>query len=429
MSVDKIFISIASYRDDQTVPTVIDCLKKAKFPSRLVFGICLQQDKNEIDTSYLDNHSQIKIINYHWKNSLGTCWARHQIQKQLISDETYYFQLDSHHRFAENWDEWLIDTYEELKEKYNKPIIGGYCPSYFASDDTVLADTPLQTNCHSDFTNETGDLFFSSREINNFPELREQKVKTVTAKFLSGHFIFTGINFCKECPYDPNLYFRGEELSLSVRAYTHGYDFFHPTYPIVWHEYIRKNKPKHWNDHIPKNGFVITAEQRSDKAKEKIRYLLGMEKSNINFQKYGLGNIRSIHDYELYAGLNFKTQQVHKYAYNILGRYPHPFTMTEEEWLSGLMNKFNIAMQLPDVKLTALLNSKPDNFYILCYDIENDLIYRKKINNLDMFNNKEKIYAMSVSMEKKPSKIYIKSHHENSQKLGEKLLINNFVIK
>ena len=38
-----------------------------------------------------------------------------------------------------------------------------------------------------------------------------------------------------------------------------------------------------------------------------------------------------------------------------------------------------------------------------------------------MFNNKEKIYAMSTSMETKPSKIYIKSHHENSQKLGEKL--------
>jgi len=41
------------------------------------------------------------------------------------------------------------------------------------------------------------------------------------------------------CPYDPGLYFHGEELSLAVRDFTHGYDLFHPTRDILWHSYSR----------------------------------------------------------------------------------------------------------------------------------------------------------------------------------------------
>ena len=44
-------------------------------------------------------------------------------------------------------------------------------------------------------------------------------------------------------PYDPTLYFLGEEITLAVRAYTHGYDLFHPSETIVWHEYTRNGRP------------------------------------------------------------------------------------------------------------------------------------------------------------------------------------------
>ena len=36
--------------------------------------------------------------------------------------------------------------------------------------------------------------------------------KPEKARFTSGHFIFTLGKFCQEVPYDPKLYFHGEEL-------------------------------------------------------------------------------------------------------------------------------------------------------------------------------------------------------------------------
>jgi hypothetical protein len=35
-----IFVQIASYRDPELVPTIKDCISKAKNPENLVFGIC-----------------------------------------------------------------------------------------------------------------------------------------------------------------------------------------------------------------------------------------------------------------------------------------------------------------------------------------------------------------------------------------------------
>jgi hypothetical protein len=39
---ETIFISIASYRDPELLPTLRDCIANAKQSDRLVFGICRQ---------------------------------------------------------------------------------------------------------------------------------------------------------------------------------------------------------------------------------------------------------------------------------------------------------------------------------------------------------------------------------------------------
>ena len=44
---EKIFVSIAAYRDPELVKTIKDCLNKAKNPQRLVFVICWQHAKED----------------------------------------------------------------------------------------------------------------------------------------------------------------------------------------------------------------------------------------------------------------------------------------------------------------------------------------------------------------------------------------------
>jgi hypothetical protein len=68
--------------------------------------------------------------------------------------------------------------------------------------------------------------------------------------FLSGHFIFAHGRFVRDVPYDPEIPFDGEEDSMAIRAYTHGYDMFclvdvnaavhfygRDGHPTAWHEY------------------------------------------------------------------------------------------------------------------------------------------------------------------------------------------------
>ena len=66
---------------------------------------------------------------------------------------------------------------------------------------------------------------------------------------MSAHFLFAPGKFVEDVPYDPELYFHGEEISLALRAFTHGYDLFHPSQHILWHFYSRAEHAKHWSDH------------------------------------------------------------------------------------------------------------------------------------------------------------------------------------
>ena len=338
---NNIFISIASYRDHQLVPTILDCLNKAKHKNNLSFGICWQKDNSE-DISLLNSYSkQIKIYDCDWRESKGACWARHLIQKDLYNNEDYYLQLDSHHRFLENWDEHLFELLSLAKNNSNKSIIGTYGTTYWPNSNDPLKNEPYKINTFESFGAD-GDIVSRPIYINSHKSLEQKLIK---ARLLSGHFIFTDGSFVKECMYDPNFYFRGEEVSLSARAYTHGYDFYHPTYTIIWHEYLRKESNKHWLDHTKKNGFIVEGEKRNALSKKRQRQLFGLESSEIDFKNYGFGTTRSLHDYELYCGLDFKNKRVHKDAYDLSGTMLEPHIMTEDEWNSGMLNVFTIEVE------------------------------------------------------------------------------------
>lgn len=384
-----IFISIASYRDKQLVPTVLDCINNCKNPQNLTFGINWQRDETE-DLSQISHLSNIKIEEYDWRESKGACWARHSIQKNLYNGEEYYLQLDSHHRFLKDWDEHLISLYQDSLKLSDKPLIGTYGTTFWPSSNKPLKNEPYRINTFESFGTD-GDIISKPTYIKNHLAINKEK-NLIKARLLSGHFLFGAGSFVQECMYDPNFYFRGEELSLSARAYTHGYDFFHPTYTIIWHEYLREQSPKHWLDHVKKNGFVQEGEYRNVLSKKRQRKLFGIDANNdINFKQYGFGNIRSLHDYELYVGLDFKNQKVHKSCYDPRDEYLEPHTMTEQEWQSGMLEKYEFDIEWP-------LNQIPDksdyNMFFFGFETKDGkLLYRKDLKEekyLKRYTNKIK---------------------------------------
>ena len=361
-----IFVQIASYRDPQLIPTIDDMLENAKYPENLRIGICHQyhpDDEFSNITKYrLDD--RFRIIDVLYSNSKGACWARNQIQ-QVYSGETYTLQIDSHMRFEENWDETLIEMITQLQEKgFDKPLLTGYVSSFNPNNDPEGRVREPWRMAFDRFIPE-GAVFFLPETIPNWRELTEP----VPARFYSAHFAFTLGQFSVEVQHDPEFYFHGEEISIGVRAYTHGYDLFHPHKVVIWHEYTREGRTKQWDDDkdwVNKNNL----------AHKKNRQLFGMDGENVelDFGKYGFGTERTLREYEIYSGLLFSRRAVQQYTLD-KNYPPNPVIYeTEEEWLSSFATIFKHCIDLSFSQLP----EKDYDFWVVAFHGENDeTLFRK----------------------------------------------------
>ena len=299
----RIFVQIAAYRDPELLPTITDCLSNAKFPENLVFSIAWQHSSGDawdnLDAFATD--PRFKIIDIDHTASRGACWARNRLQQQY-DDEEYTLQLDSHHRFVENWDQELIAMFQQLKSKgHEKPLITSYAPSYNPKNDPAER-TMVPYKMNFDKFIPEGAVFF-------LPATMDALTEPIPARFYSAHFAFAGGDFVREVPHDPELYFHGEEISIAVRAFTWGYDLFHPHKLVLWHEYTRSGRVKHWDDDSQWWKKNTSSHLRNRKLFE----MDGLAK-DIDFGPYDFGPKRTLADYERYAGLSFKRRRAHKYT-------------------------------------------------------------------------------------------------------------------
>jgi glycosyltransferase involved in cell wall biosynthesis len=341
-------------------------LDNAKYPENLRIGICHQyhpDDEFSNLTKYrLDD--RFRIIDVLYSNSKGACWARNQIQ-QVYSGETYTLQIDSHMRFEENWDETLIEMITQLQEKgFDKPLLTGYVSSFNPNNDPEGRVREPWRMAFDRFIPE-GAVFFLPETIPNWRELTEP----VPARFYSAHFAFTLGQFSVEVQHDPEFYFHGEEISIGVRAYTHGYDLFHPHKVVIWHEYTREGRTKQWDDDkdwVNKNNL----------AHKKNRQLFGMDGENVelDFGKYGFGTERTLREYEIYSGLLFSRRAVQQYTLD-KNYPPNPVIYeTEEEWLSSFATIFKHCIDLSFSQLP----EKDYDFWVVAFHGENDeTLFRK----------------------------------------------------
>jgi len=300
---NTIFIQIASYRDPQLLPTLNDCINKAQNPENLRFGIAWQHNDSDVwdNLDQYKNDKRFKILDIDYKDSQGVCWARNLVQS-LYVDETYTLQLDSHHRFVQNWDVLLIDMLKDLQNKgYPKPLITAYIPSFDPDNDPAARVNEPWKMTFDRYIPE-GAVFFLpasfNKEVDNIEE-------PLMGRFYSAHFAFSLGIFAKEVPHDPNYYFHGEEINVAVRAFTHGYDIFYPHKVICWHEYTRKGRSKQWDD-------VKEWVDRNSKSHLRNRKLFGMDNeiNDIDWGKYNFGSARTLKDYEKYAGMKFSERAI-----------------------------------------------------------------------------------------------------------------------
>lgn len=330
---ETIYVQIASYRDPELLPTIEDCLQNAAHPDRLKFCIAWQHHADDTwDTleKYKDDE-RFLILDLDSRESNGVCWARNLTQ-QHYDGQDYTLQIDSHMRFAKHWDKMCIIMIKQLQSMgYPKPVLTAYVPAYQPKNDPD-GRTQSVWQINFDRFNADGSILTRPGYVANWQKLKEP----ILARFYSAHFTFAPGGFIK---HDPQLYFTGEEITVFARAFTQGYDFFHPHKIVAWHEYTREGRQKHWDD-------VRKWSDLDAVSKKRVRQLLEMEPMDegvTDFGEYGLGKERTLQDYEQYIGICFKEKKVSKHCTKFLPPPDPPVSLQE---VTTYIVKY--AVEIPD---------------------------------------------------------------------------------
>lgn len=305
LSEPRIFVSVPAYRDPDYPNTARDLFSKARHPDRLVLGACLQfapEDGQPVPGIGLRD-GQARLILLPARDSRGPCWARSRIQ-QLWQGEEYYFQVDSHMRFVQDWDELLIETLHACRSP--NPVLSTY-PLPFSPPDDLAPDGIVQIRPrHFD---DQGILHQHSTLL----AMPDEPRTPFPVWLVSAGMLFSFGRVIREAPYDPHLYFLGEEISLAVRLWTHGWDLFNPNRVVAYHNYkVDTGRRRHWED-------VRRWTEMNNRSIGRLRRLFGLARGpacgecagdvlDDDLGPYGLGVQRGLAEYEAGSGLNFQAR-------------------------------------------------------------------------------------------------------------------------
>jgi peroxiredoxin len=196
--------------------------------------------------------------------------------------------------------------FEELKLcESEKPIFANYPAAYIPPNDLKPINSAILQVAKQ--FNEQGSLRFTSRTLSKPTQ------KPLKGAFIAAGFLFSKGSLIKEVPYDPYMYFGQEEISLALRFYTHGWDVFSPRKNFIYHMYIKVGEDRkrvlQWEDNKDWT-------KQSQIGKKRFEYLTSGEVSEkvedylVDIEKYGLGKVRTIKQFEEFTGINFLQKKV-----------------------------------------------------------------------------------------------------------------------
>jgi len=294
----SIFIQITSYHDYEIEKTIRDAIAKSSGETELIFGVhsIFYEDNSWIEP--VRQIPNVRLIESKAPEHLGMGVGRYFAHK-LYNGEDYYFQIDAHSRFDQNWDTFLINEINTHKANgIKKPLITQYPkPFWYEGDEEKIRQ-------HEEVVTQ-----FAWKDKERFKKYRMPMQGTVLnpegniySISVSGGSIFTEGEFL-----EPNelIFADGEEIFIAARAYTHGYDLMVPSQMFMFHLYYGsegKNKrrlvPEDWPNETRDLGHI---------SGEEIKLVLTGEGV---VGKGRLGTERTLSDYGKFCGLDFTTGEI-----------------------------------------------------------------------------------------------------------------------
>jgi hypothetical protein len=312
----SIFISIASYCDPLLGFTLSSAYKHAKQPEQLRFGVV---DQSPVENGYPVPAdipvSQVSYVKVDATQSRGCCWAR-SLTMSLYQDEDYYFQVDSHTMFTQDWDEILVRKLQACLHFSEFAVISSYPPAFRFVNGVATADIAASENARtlSAAVVNPGATFDPTHPCLSFRTKKIMDVGAVQGYHVSAGCLFAPGKFVACVPYDPFLYFGEEEQNISLRLYTHGWDIYHVPGIPVYHLYneppeksgVQERRPLHWDP--VENSEKPVWWSLVDRAKRRISTLLWGDSAELG--QYGLGDKRSLQAYALMCGIDYPNRSI-----------------------------------------------------------------------------------------------------------------------
>jgi hypothetical protein len=308
---DRIFISLAAYCDPLLGFTIASALTQASRPGRIVFGLVEQQMPQACIRLPAAWQAQVRRVHIHPLEARGPCWAR-ALAMSLYQGERWFLQIDSHMWFEPGWDERLIRWGERCAALNPRSLISTY-PNAFTLRDgqpvAQIAGTELLA-----FVVRSDQRFQPDHPVLAFEAVPVAGREPLPAMHVGGGCLFGPGRLVHELPYDPFLYFHGEEQAFALRAWTRGWDIFHVPGMPIYHQYVAAGdapRPMHWSHELDQQRQVRSA-QLGEAAN---RRMAGLLWKGADLGVYGLGSVRSLADYAAFSGIDYAARSIAPSAY------------------------------------------------------------------------------------------------------------------
>jgi len=353
---ETIFVAIASYRDYRCTHTIESVYARATYPERIRVAVvdqidlenddkCVMTEKPcDIDPSQtLCKYSNlIDVFEMNATLSVGPIFARH-IGYRMYRGEYFAMQTDAHMEFINGWDADLISQWKSAENEM--AVLTTYVSTVTDHFDTKTGESlvtkrPLMCDSifNEDYYEDNIEVLAHDQQPEDEPEiLGEPQIEP----FWAAGFSFARGHFAVQVPYDQYLpmIFQGEEISIGMRGFSYGYDFYAPERSVLFHYYnndVRGKKnaevAKFWDNSKLYNDVGVESKARLAAI---IQLLTPKKKGNetdggetettirpwnsIDAKKYGIGKVRKVQKFYDTYGIHVQEKTTEKHLCEFVG--------------------------------------------------------------------------------------------------------------
>lgn len=314
---ERLFISVAAFCEPLLEFTLHSALSQAARPERLVFGL-VEQQFPELRPA-LDGPlfaGRLRRVQLHPLEARGPCWAR-ALAMSLHQGEPWFLQIDAHSCFEPGWDERLLQWGRACAGLNRNFLISAY-PNPFRMVDGQPQLEPVTRGVLAHVV-KSGSRFEPEHPTLLFESVPVDCEEPVRALHVGAGCLFGPGHLVEALPYDPFLYFHGEEQAYALRAWTRGWDLFHiPDLPL-YHAYLDPQapppRPLHWSPALEAQRTSQPSSSAATLQAAAQRRLSALLWESADLGVYGLGRERSLADYADFSGIDYRARRIHPGAY------------------------------------------------------------------------------------------------------------------